>query len=97
MAGPSSAVAEMRERPEHPGVLIHESAYVDAPTRIGAGTRLWHFVHVLSDCDIGRDCVLGQNVYLAPTVVLGDRHRGQHLRSGARDVPRKNRGAGDGD
>jgi UDP-2-acetamido-3-amino-2,3-dideoxy-glucuronate N-acetyltransferase len=65
MAGPS-------ERPEYPGVHIHESAYVDAPTRIGAGTRIWHFAHVLADCDIGRDCVLGQNVMVGPSVHIGN-------------------------
>ena len=68
MAGRS----ESAERPEHPGVQIHESAYVDAPTRIGAGTRIWHFAHVLADCDIGCDCVLGQNVMVGPSVRIGN-------------------------
>ena len=72
MAGQSKVGAELRERPEHPGVLIHESAYVDAPTRIGAGTRIWHFAHVLPDCEIGRDCVLGQNVMVGPSVHIGN-------------------------
>ena len=61
------------ERPELPGVFIHESAYVDLPTRIGAGTKIWHFAHVLRDCDIGRDCTLGQNVMVGPGVRIGDR------------------------
>lgn len=68
MAGPS----DLGERPGFPGVLIHQSAYVDAPTRIGTGTRIWHFVHVLSDCDIGRDCVIGQNVMVGPSVRIGN-------------------------
>jgi UDP-2-acetamido-3-amino-2,3-dideoxy-glucuronate N-acetyltransferase len=73
MAGRSdSRTSEVGERPEHQGVLIHESAYVDAPARIGAGTRIWHFVHVLPDCDIGRNCVLGQNVVVGPSVRIGD-------------------------
>ena len=54
------------------GVTIHESAYVDAPTRIGAGTRIWHFAHVLADCDIGRDCSLGQNIMIGPSVRIGN-------------------------
>jgi UDP-2-acetamido-3-amino-2,3-dideoxy-glucuronate N-acetyltransferase len=69
MAGQSDRGA----RPEFPGVFIHESAYVDQPTRIGAGTKIWHFAHVLPDCDIGRDCSLGQNVMVGPSVKLGDR------------------------
>ena len=68
MAGPSDPGA----RPDFPGVFIHESAYVDLPTRIGAGTKIWHFVHVLKDCDIGRDCSLGQNVMVGPAVTIGD-------------------------
>lgn len=69
MAGPSEAST----RPGWPGVLIHESAYVDMPTRIGPGTRIWHFVHILPGCDIGRDCTLGQNVMVGPDVRIGDR------------------------
>jgi UDP-2-acetamido-3-amino-2,3-dideoxy-glucuronate N-acetyltransferase len=64
---------ERREQPEFPNVFIHESAYIDLPTRIGAGTKIWHFVHVLRDCEIGRDCSLGQNVMVGPGVRIGDR------------------------
>ncbi|MEZ5776238.1 MAG: DapH/DapD/GlmU-related protein [Hyphomicrobiaceae bacterium] len=55
------------------GVVVHESAYVDQPTRIGEGTRIWHFSHILKDCDIGRDCTIGQNVMIGPSVKVGDR------------------------
>ena len=57
----------------HPSVTIHESAYVDEPCDIGAGTRIWHFSHVMRDCRIGRNCVIGQNVMIGRNVVLGDR------------------------
>lgn len=53
------------------GVFIHESAYVDEPTRIGRGTKIWHFAHVLKDCDIGENCSLGQNVMVGPAVKIG--------------------------
>ncbi len=56
----------------HPTVAIHESAYVDEPCEIGAGTRVWHFSHVMRDCRIGRDCVIGQNVMVGRGVVIGD-------------------------
>jgi UDP-2-acetamido-3-amino-2,3-dideoxy-glucuronate N-acetyltransferase len=69
MAGRS----EPRDVGAFPGVFIHESAYVDQPTRVGAGTKIWHFAHVLPDCDIGRDCSLGQNVMVGPSVRIGDR------------------------
>lgn len=60
--------------PELPdSVFVHESAYVDMPTEIGAGTKIWHFSHILKDCVIGADCVIGQNVMIGPEVRVGDR------------------------
>jgi predicted dehydrogenase/acetyltransferase-like isoleucine patch superfamily enzyme len=56
-----------------PGVAIHESAYVDAPVRIGAGTRIWHFSHILPGVEIGRGVNIGQNVVVGPDVTIGDR------------------------
>lgn len=60
-------------KPRFPGVKIHESAFVDDPCEIGAGTRIWHFCHVLPRTRIGRDCSLGQNVMVGPDVSVGDR------------------------
>jgi UDP-2-acetamido-3-amino-2,3-dideoxy-glucuronate N-acetyltransferase len=57
----------------HEGVFIHESAYVDAPNRIGRGTKIWHFVHVLANCEIGEGCSIGQNVMIGPAVKIGNR------------------------
>jgi UDP-2-acetamido-3-amino-2,3-dideoxy-glucuronate N-acetyltransferase len=57
---------------KHPGVQVHESAYVDEPCEIGAGTKIWHFSHVMAQSTIGRNCNLGQNVLIAPRVRLGD-------------------------
>ncbi len=55
------------------GVFIHESAYVDEPTRIGAGTKIWYFVHILPSCVIGENRILGQNVMVGPDVRIGNR------------------------
>jgi UDP-2-acetamido-3-amino-2,3-dideoxy-glucuronate N-acetyltransferase len=52
--------------------FVHESAYVDEPSHIGAGTRIWHFCHVQQGARIGGNCVLGQNVNVASGVVIGD-------------------------
>lgn len=60
------------------GHYQHETACVDEGAEIGEGTHIWHFVHVSSGARIGRDCVLGQNVYIAPTAVIGDRVRIQN-------------------
>ncbi len=60
--------------PPTPGarVTVHESAYVDEPSDIGPGTRIWHFSHVLAGTTIGRDCTIGQNVMIGPDVSVGD-------------------------
>ncbi|MEA1014475.1 acyltransferase [Sphingosinicella sp. LY1275] len=52
--------------------FVHESAYVDAPSTIGAGTKIWHFSHVLANTHIGENCVLGQNVVAGPHVRIGN-------------------------
>lgn len=51
---------------------VHESAIVDDGATIGAGTRVWHFVHVCSGAVIGDGCSLGQNVFVANRVVIGN-------------------------
>ena len=53
-------------------VQVHESAYVDQPSEIGEGTRIWHFSHVLESTTIGRHCSIGQNVVVGPRVTIGD-------------------------
>ncbi len=57
----------MSERP----YSVHPSAYVDEPSIIGAGTRIWHFCHVMAGAVIGERCVLGQNVFVANGVTVG--------------------------
>lgn len=49
----------------------HESAYVDEGCIIGAGTKIWHFSHIMSNCTIGESCNIGQNVVISPDVKLG--------------------------
>ncbi len=54
------------------GVRVHESAYVDDPSaKIGKGTRIWHFSHVLFGVEIGPGCSFGQNVVIGPQVSIG--------------------------
>lgn len=52
--------------------LVHESAYVDEGASIGAGTRIWHFSHVLGGAIIGDRCSLGQNVVVMNGVRIGN-------------------------
>jgi UDP-2-acetamido-3-amino-2,3-dideoxy-glucuronate N-acetyltransferase len=56
----------------NPGYFVHESSYVDEPCEIGAGTRIWHFCHVMKNSRIGERCNIGQNVVVSPDVVIGN-------------------------
>ncbi|MFV0266768.1 MAG: N-acetyltransferase, partial [Draconibacterium sp.] len=42
----------------------HETAIVDKGAKIGTGTKIWHFSHVMGTAEIGKNCVLGQNVFV---------------------------------
>ena len=52
--------------------FIHESAYVDEGATIGAGTKVWHFCHVLGGAVIGARCSLGQNVVVMNGTRIGN-------------------------
>jgi UDP-2-acetamido-3-amino-2,3-dideoxy-glucuronate N-acetyltransferase len=45
---------------------------VDEPAEIGAGTKIWHFSHVLKNSRIGEKCNIGQNVVIGPDVTIGN-------------------------
>jgi len=57
---------------EDKGPFAHATAVIDDGAVIGAGTKVWHFCHVMAGSRIGAGCVLGQNVFVAANVVIGD-------------------------
>ena len=52
--------------------FAHETAIIDEGCQIGAGTKIWHFSHIMPNCVIGERCNIGQNVVISPEVVLGN-------------------------
>lgn len=58
--------------------FIHPSAIVENPENVGEGTKIWHWVHVMPKAQIGRDCILGQNVFVGNDVILGNNVRVQN-------------------
>lgn len=50
----------------------HETAIIDSGAQIGAGTRIWHWVHVCGGAKIGERCSLGQNVFIGNKVTIGN-------------------------
>jgi UDP-2-acetamido-3-amino-2,3-dideoxy-glucuronate N-acetyltransferase len=53
-------------------VFVHESSFVDEGARIGNGTKIWHFCHVMPGAVIGERCNLGQNVVVMNGVRIGN-------------------------
>lgn len=52
--------------------MIHPTADVSPRSVIGEGTKLWHQVHIREDATIGKNCVLGKNVYIDFGVMIGN-------------------------
>ena len=52
--------------------FIHESAYVDDGAQIGAGTKIWHFCHIMPGAVIGERCSVGQNVVVMNGTKIGN-------------------------
>lgn len=51
--------------------FFHEKALVETD-RIGEGTRVWAFAHVMPDVSIGRNCNIGDHAFIESHVTLGD-------------------------
>jgi UDP-2-acetamido-3-amino-2,3-dideoxy-glucuronate N-acetyltransferase len=58
------------EKPD--GVFVHPQGLLES-ARIGPGTRIWAFAHVLPGAVIGRDCNICDGVFVENDVVVGDR------------------------
>ncbi len=52
--------------------FVHESSFADQPCEIGAGTKIWHFSHIMKNAKIGANCNIGQNVNIDGGVVVGN-------------------------
>jgi len=51
--------------------FAHPTAVIDEGCSIGAGTKIWHFSHVMTGAEIGEQCNIGQNVVVSQGVKIG--------------------------
>ena len=65
----------VQERPEKH--FVHPTAIIDSGAEIGPNSKIWHFSHLMK-CQIGEDANIGQNVFIANNVKLGDHCRVQN-------------------
>lgn len=52
--------------------FVHPTAIVEEGSKIGKGTKIWHFSHIMANCVIGENCNIGQNIVISPEVILGN-------------------------
>lgn len=52
--------------------FFHQTAIIDEGAQVGAGTKIWHFTHLMSSCIVGANCTIGQNVFIDRDVVIGN-------------------------
>ena len=57
---------------EKKAYFVHPSSFVDEDVEIGAGTKIWHFCHIIKGSKIGKNCKIGQNVVIGPNVTIGN-------------------------
>lgn len=53
-------------------IFVHPSSFVDEGAVLGAGTKVWHFCHIMPGSVLGERCNIGQNVVISPGVTLGN-------------------------
>jgi UDP-2-acetamido-3-amino-2,3-dideoxy-glucuronate N-acetyltransferase len=56
----------------------HSTAIIDEGCKVGKGTKIWHFSHLMTGCEVGENCNIGQNVVISPKVKLGNNVRVQN-------------------
>ena len=72
---------------KEPDYYVHKTAIVEPKARIGIGTRVWAFVHILPGAIIGDYCNICDHVFIENDVVIGNRvtiKSGVQLWDGAR-------------
>jgi len=52
--------------------FVHPTAIVHPEACIGAGTKIWHFSHIMKGARVGERCIFGQNCHVANDVVIGN-------------------------
>jgi len=53
-------------------VYVDHTAIIDNGVSLGSGTKIWHFVHIMEDAKIGKECVLADYVYVGRGVKIGN-------------------------
>ena len=55
--------------------MIHPTAIVPGNCKIGKGTKVWHFVQIREEADVGENCSIGKSSYIGKGVKIGNNVR----------------------
>lgn len=72
LVGQKAKARTPSDQPRITRTFVHETAVIDPECKIGEGTKIWHFSHVLSNSSVGESCNIGQNVVIGPDVMIGN-------------------------
>jgi acetyltransferase-like isoleucine patch superfamily enzyme len=53
-------------------VYVNSTAVIDEGVKVGNGTKIWHFVHIMKDAKIGKNCIIADYVYVGRDVIIGN-------------------------
>lgn len=53
--------------------FAHSHSLIESGAKIGDSTKIWAFVHILSNATIGTDCNICDYVFIESDVIVGDR------------------------
>ena len=54
-------------------IYVDNTAIIDNGVILGEGTKIWHFVHIMRDTTIGKNCIIADYVSVGRLVKIGDR------------------------
>ena len=54
---------------------IAENSLLEENVQVGADTKIWYWVHIMSGTKIGQNCNIGDRVFIGKNVIIGDNVR----------------------
>lgn len=55
-----------------PSYFSHATSIVHTDAKVGGGTKIWQFCHIMQYTQLGENCNVGQNVVISPNVIIGN-------------------------
>ena len=70
--GGKSIQIDKKEKPSAEKYFAHSTVILENHVKIGEGTKIWHYSHILPNSSVGKNCNIGRNVVIGPDVSIGN-------------------------